>query len=451
MSGLQRLDDLYHTFLQAHPCNSLLIALSGGADSIALLHVANRHKERCGYQLKALHVHHGIRGEEADRDMSFCQSICKQWKIPLHTVKLDIPALAQIEKIGLEEAARKYRYRALEQYAADYGIDAIATAHTATDNLETVLLQLTRGCGSIIGIPPVRNLYIRPLLSATREDILHYLKEWNLPHVEDSTNESNDYSRNLIRHRVLPILLQLNPQAEAAFQRATVCSRQDNAYLDEVAAPFAERGKTSEIANLPIALRTRALKKRCEMLGLRDLSHTHLQALSHLVERGIPHSSVSLPGGSVSIEDGCLVRTVRSDIPADWEIVLRLGENPLPDGSMLYLSDALEEDLEKYISSQQNIYKLLTKYTVNFATIEKVMKETIIARPRKEGDRILSGGMHRSVKKLYSDHHVPLEQRRTAPLICNETDVLWIPIIKMVSDCATNPNGMPLHMIWFRN
>jgi tRNA(Ile)-lysidine synthase len=269
--------------------------------------------------------------------------------------------------------------------------------------------------------------------------------------VEDSTNESDNYSRNLIRHQVLPVLLELNPQAEAAFQRATVFSRQDNAYLDEVSTPFAERGKISEIANLPIALRTRALKKRCEMLGLNDLSHTHLQSLSQLVERGIPHSSVSLPGGSVSIEDGYLVRTVRSDAFTDWEIVLRLGENPLPDGSMLYLSDASEEDLKKYISSQQNIYKLLTKCTVNFATIERVMEGAVIARPRKAGDRILSGGMHRSVKKLYSDLHVPLEQRHIAPLICNETDILWIPIIKIVSDYAANPTGMPLHMIWFRN
>jgi tRNA(Ile)-lysidine synthase len=379
--------------------------------------------------------------------MAFCQSICSQWEISLQCVKLDIPALAQSDKIGLEEAARKYRYRALEQCAAAGGINTIATAHTATDNLETVLLQLTRGCSSVIGIPPVRDAYIRPLLSATREDILRYLEEWNLPHVEDSTNESDSYSRNLIRHRVLPVLLELNPKAEAAFQRATTCSRQDNAYLDEMAAPFAERGKVSEIAELPLALRTRTLKIRCEQLGLQELSHTHLLALSRLVERGASHSSLSLPGGCVSIEDGYLVLTPPSEESSDWEILLKMGENPLPDGSMLYLSDEPDEKLEKYIFSQQNIYKLLTKCTVNFATIER----TVIARPRRAGDRILYGGMHRSVKKLYCDAHLSLETRRTAPLICNETDILWIPIIKMISDRAAEPHQTPLHMIWFRN
>lgn len=445
MSSRLRLDTVYCSFLESHPCDGLLIALSGGADSVALLHLAYRYQERFGYRLEALHVHHGIRGAEADRDMKFCQSLCSEWRVPLHTVMLDIPALAQNDKSGVEEAARKYRYRALAECAYTHMLDAIATAHTATDNLETVLLQLTRGCGSVLGIPPKRDAYIRPLLAAGRSDIMQYLEEWKLPHVEDSSNESDDFSRNLIRHRVLPVLLELNPQAEAAFGRATEISRMDNAYLDSLASSAADSGRVSRIASLPRSIRMRALKARCEALGFDSLSHIHLQALSDLVEKGVPHSSLSLPGGSVSLEDGMLVRTP-GEIDSHWEIALQMGENRLPDGSMLYLSSECEEDLEKYISRQQIIYKLLTKTVLNFATIEG----TVIARPRKAGDRILAGGMHRSVKKLYCDLHISMTDRRSAPLVCNENEILWIPTIKMISDCAAKPCDTPIHAIWFR-
>ena len=446
MSSRLQLDSAYCQFLRAHPCGGILIALSGGADSVALLHVARQHQAEFGYRLEALHVHHGIRGTEADRDRDFCISLCQELNVPLHVVQYDIPALAEIDKTGLEETARNYRYRALQEFATAQGLDVIATAHTATDNLETVLLQLARGCGSVIGIPPVRDAYVRPLLSATRADVLQYLDAWKLPHVEDSSNDSTDYNRNLIRHQVLPVLLQINPQAEAAFGRATELSRSDNLYLEELASNAAINGKVEELAALPMPLRSRALKTRCETLGAHELSHTHLQALSRLVERGVPHSALSLPGCSVSIENGSLVRSPAQIEQDDWEVVLHPGENHLPDGSLLYLSTENEEMLKKYISRQQNIYKLLTKIEIDFATIEG----TIIARPRKAGDRILSGGMHRSVKKLYCDHRVPLEIRNTAPLICNDTEILWIPTIKMISDRVSSPCDSPVHLIWFR-
>lgn len=445
MNSHLRLDTAYRNYLDAYPFNGLLVALSGGADSVALLHLAHRYRSQYGYRLEAIHVNHGIREIEADRDMAFCQSLCAKLEIPLHTVVLNIPTLAQNDKLGMEEAARKYRYRALEECAVTHQLDAIATAHTATDNLETVLLQLTRGCGSVLGIPPKRDAYIRPLLSVSRADILQYLEEWKLPHIEDSSNECDDYSRNLIRHRVLPILLELNPQAETAFWRATEISRLDNAYLDSMALSAAESGLLTQILSLPLPLRMRALKSRCAQLGLDSLSYTHLQALSAFVEKKVSHSSLSLPGGSVSIEDGRLVLTPRY-ADSDWEVILHWGENLLPDGSILYLSADGEEDLQKYIFKQQNIYKLLTKTVLNFATIER----TVIARPRKAGDRIRSGGMHRSIKKLYCDRHVSMANRRSAPLICNENEILWIPTIKMISDSAAMPCDSPVHAIWFR-
>ncbi len=444
--GASSVERAFCDFIDSTPHSRVLLALSGGADSVVLLHLLHRFQSAYGYQLEALHVHHGIRGAEADRDRDFCSALCKEWKIPLTVAHYDIPSLAAMEKAGLEETARKYRYQALDEFAQAHGFDAIVTAHTATDNVETVLMQLTRGTASLHGIPPVRDAYLRPLLKVSRADILSYLNEYDLPHVEDSTNESNDYSRNLIRHQVLPVLRQLNPRMEDAFGRAVTHSKEDDDYLQSLAAPFAERGAVQELTALPAPLRSRALIARCGKLGIGALSETHLRALARLCADAHPHASLSLPGGSVAIEDGLLVRAHRTVDPEDWEIELHPGENSLPDGSLLYMLLESDGDLEKYIAHQQNIYKLLIKITINFATIEG----TVIARSRRAGDRILCGKMHRSVKKLYCDAHVPIADRPNSPLVCDENGILWIPRLGMVRDGAAADGSAQVRLFWLQ-
>lgn len=437
-------DRAFRTFMEAHPRSGLLIALSGGADSVALLHLSSRHQAQFDYRLEALHVHHGIRGAEADRDREFCQALCERLQIPLTVVEYDIPSLAAAEKTGLEETARKYRYLALEERAAARDLDGIATAHTATDNMETVLLQLTRGTASLHGIPPMRDAYLRPLLSLTRADILSYLNLHELPHVEDSSNESDTYSRNLIRHRVLPVLRQLNPRAEEAFGRAVAHAREDDEYLQALAAPAAERGDVRELSSLPAPLRSRALIARCALLGIGPLTEAHTAALARLCTDAVPHASLSLPGGAVAVENRLLVRKETSAPMGDWEVVLQMGENLLPDGSILFLSRESEEDFQKYIAHQQNIYKLLINVTLNFATIEG----TMVARARRAGDRILTGGMHRNVKKLFCDAHIPIDQRPYAPLICDKNGILWIPLLSKFRDGASSSSETALRLLW---
>lgn len=425
-------DRAFGEFMQAHPCTGLLVALSGGADSVVLLHVASRYREKLGYRLEALHVHHGIRGAEADRDRDFCIALCSRLNIPLTVKEYDIPSLAKTEKTGMEETARKYRYLALEEVADAHQLDGIATAHTATDNMETVLLQLTRGTASLHGIPPMRGAYLRPLLSITREEILSYLQSHGLPHAEDSSNQSDEYSRNLIRHRVLPILRELNPRVEEAFGRATACAREDEDFLQSLALPPARRGDACEIATLPPPIRSRALIARTKQLGLGLLSQVHVDALIRLCEEAVPHSALSLPGGSVVIEDGKLVRKSTPLIVEDWEIELHSGENLLPNGSILHFLRDCEADTQKYTAHQQNIYKLLINATLNFATIEG----TVTARNRRAGDRILSGGIHRSVKKLFCDRKVPLAERSHTPIVCDDHGILWIPALNLLRDGA---------------
>ncbi|MBQ7828162.1 MAG: tRNA lysidine(34) synthetase TilS [Clostridia bacterium] len=442
-----RVDRAFCAFMDAHPRRGLLVALSGGADSVVLLHLASRYRELLGYRLEALHVHHGIRGAEADRDRAFCRSLCERLQIPLTVVEYDIPALASAEKAGLEETARKYRYLALKECADARDLDGIVTAHTATDNTETVLLQLTRGTASLHGIPPMRDAYLRPLLSVTREEILSYLNEYGLPHVEDSSNASDEYSRNLIRHQVLPVLRQLNPRAEDAFGRAVAHAKEDDDYLQSLALPAAERGDVRELASLPSPLRSRALIARCKRLGIGGLSEVHVDTLERLCADAVPHASLSLPGGAVAIEDGLLVRKSHLSNVGDWEVELHPGENLLPDGSILCWIGENEANVEKYIAHQQNIYKLLINATLNFATIEG----TMVARARRAGDRILSGGMHRSVKKLFCDRHVPISERPYSPLVCDDNGILWIPTIGCYRDGAQGNGRSEICLVWCKN
>ena len=426
--------------------SGLLVALSGGADSVVLLHLAHRYAHLFEGKVEALHVHHGIRGVEADRDLHFCRELCARLGIPFSARRFDIPTLARTEGRGQEETARHYRYLALDDCAREHGLSAIATAHTATDNLETVLLQLTRGAARVIGIPPTRGKYIRPLLSASRQDILDYLALWQLPHVEDSTNAEDLYSRNLIRHQVLPTLEGLNPKVAEAFLRATNYSAEDSAYLDELSEQANAGGNVAALNRLPPPLKRRAVISHLRSLGFQELSSAHLEALLELVRKAHPHSSLSLPGGEVTIESGSLVRKVAEEF-APWEMPLRKGENLLPDGTMVYVTDECEEDLKKYISSPQNIYKLLTKATLGFAIIDGA----IVARSKNAGDRILSGGMHRKVKKLFSEASLPLDQRNSTPLICRGNEIIWIPALSLQSDeskvsSAASPST---HLLWF--
>ncbi len=433
-------------FLSAHPCRGLLIALSGGADSVALLHLAQRMQAQFGYRLEALHVHHGIRGAEADRDRDFCHGLCASLEVPLTVVCYDIPALSAADKTGLEETARNYRYRALADHAAARDLDAIATAHTATDNLETALLQLTRGVASLRGIPQKREIYIRPLLSVTREEILAYLGDNHLSYVEDSTNASCDYSRNLIRHRVTPVLRTLNPRVEEAFGRAITRATEDDDYLQSLAAPYALRGDAREMAALPAPLRSRALVARCKQLGIGSLADLHITALTELVRAARPHSALSLPGGTVAIEEGYLVKKADRPSVDDWSIPLSVGENRLPDESFLFIDPTGGQEFEKKLAASQNIYKLLINGRAKFATIDGVT----VARSRLAGDAILSGGMHRSVKKLFCDAHIPPAKRPLIPVICDREGILWIPGIdrrRDGTDCPA-PSAHTL-LIWY--
>ncbi len=232
----------------------LLVALSGGGDSVALLHFLKTH----GFQVVAAHFNHHLR-DTARRDAEFCRDLCKDWGVPFLTWGARVG-----EMPGNTEAnARQARYAYLHHLAAGLHAARIVTAHTASDNLETLLLHLARGCGlqGLTGIQPRRGILVRPMLHTTRRGVEGYLEEHHLPFVTDETNLDDRFSRNRIRHQVVPVLEALNPKAVDAAARLMDALREDEAFLSSLGRGMAEKARSwDELEDLPPALRYRAQK-----------------------------------------------------------------------------------------------------------------------------------------------------------------------------------------------
>ena len=208
--------------------DEIVCAVSGGADSVALLFALYLLAPKLQITVKAAHFNHGLRGEESDRDENFVRELCARYEIPLFVGCGNIKA----GKKGLEAAAREARYAFFRTLSGK-----IATAHTADDNAETVLMHLLRGSGlkGLGGITPVRGNLIRPMLCITRQDVLSFLEEYHLAFVRDSSNDSDDFLRNRLRHHVMPRLVGENPRLLENLSSTALRLREDEAYLAEMA------------------------------------------------------------------------------------------------------------------------------------------------------------------------------------------------------------------------
>lgn len=227
------------------PGDVVVVGLSGGPDSVFLLYALHTLQPRMGFTLWAVHVHHGIRGAEADRDEAFSEKLCAKLDIPFQAVHVAAPAYAAQHGLSLEEAARILRYEALEAARQQLGQATaawIAVAHHLDDQAETVLHNLVRGAGlrGLAGMENRRNHVIRPLLSIKREDILKWLKQYDIPYVTDSTNADPHYTRNRIRSTVLPELREINPEASAHIAHSAALLREADAYFHALALQYVD-------------------------------------------------------------------------------------------------------------------------------------------------------------------------------------------------------------------
>lgn len=230
------------------PGDGVVVGLSGGPDSVFLLYALHTLQARLGFTLRAVHVHHGIRGAEADRDEAFSEKLCAKLAVPFQAVHVAAPEYAAQHGLSLEEAARILRYEALETARQQMGTPSawIAVAHHLDDQAETVLHNLVRGAGlrGLAGMENRRNHVIRPLLSIKREDILKWLEQNNIPYVTDSTNADPHYTRNRIRSTVLPELRVINPEASAHIAHSAALLREADAYFHALAIQYVDAHAT---------------------------------------------------------------------------------------------------------------------------------------------------------------------------------------------------------------
>lgn len=416
-----------------HLAGGVLLALSGGADSRLLLALLSAYCHAHSIPLAVAHIHHGLRGEAADRDADFCRTVAEGEGIPFFLVCVDTPAYLRGEGRGMgeEAAARHLRYAALEDLLSVHPEYAVcATAHTATDNLETVLFHLMRGSGlrGLCGIPPVRLPYLRPLLSLGRADIEAALDELGLSYVTDATNADTAYDRNYIRAEILPRLARLSPSPEQAITRLTSNLREEEeALAGEVDAFFdihvSGNGADREaLAALPRALRARVYLRMYEQAGGRAMpARCHITALHSLLEGGRVSCSCEFPDAKQAHLDRYTLsfRESRRE-HCDYEITLCEGRNPLPYGGEIWLVRSPEPSFEKDLT---NIYNLSIQAKV--PSVKMVGKPS--ARSRLTGDAYRTGNMTRRVRRLLSSLHLGDEVRDAWPVITDGNGILWVP------------------------
>ena len=394
--------------------DEVTVALSGGADSVALLWVLRSLAERLGVRLRAAHFHHGIRGPEADRDAAFCRQLCADWSVPFDLGRGDAPARAAETGESLEEAARVLRYDFL--LAAAPGL--LATAHNADDNAETLLLHLIRGAGprGLGGIPPRRGRVIRPLLSCTRGEIEALLRREGLPHVEDSSNAADDCLRNRLRHRVLPLLRAENPSLSETVGRTVELVRAEDAYLSRLAAAAEEACRAGEgwscerLLALDPVLRRRVLLGLLRDRGLEDPAAVYVEALERLLQAG-PSARRDLPG---SLRVSRVYDRLVFGSPAFPEALPELpltvpGETLLP-GEAGIISCFVTKNLN---FSKKNPNTFALKY-------DMICGREIRVRGRRPGDRLKLSGGTKSLKALMIDRKLPAALRPAVPVLTLE-------------------------------
>lgn len=390
------------------PGDRVICALSGGADSVAMLFALFLLKDKLGICLEAAHFNHHLRGGESQRDENFVRDFCARYDIPLHVGGGQV----QPGKKGLEAAARDARYAYLQSLDGK-----IATAHTADDNAETVLLHLIRGTGlkGLGGIAPKRGKLIRPMLNVTRQEVEAFLGEWSLPHVEDSSNGSDAFLRNRVRHHVMPLLRQENPRIGENLSKLALRLRLDEEFLSQQSA-FDVLPDVNTLRSMPRALRSRALEAFLKQSGIPEPEDVHIAQAEALVFSDNPSAKAFFPGG-VTVSRCYDTLTV----PAEDS---KICETSLPCPGQAVVGD----------------YRVICEPAVEIRntpdTITVCPSGEMLLRSRKSGDALRLSGGSRSLKKLLIDRKVPASQRDTIPVLCDEHGVLGVYSIGVNLDRA---------------
>ena len=398
---------------QIQPGDHVICAVSGGADSVALLFGLYLLREKLQFSLSAAHYNHQLRGEESDRDEVFVRTLCDRYDIPLSVSSSPVTP----GKKGLEAAAREARYGFFATLPGK-----IATAHTANDNAETVLLHLVRGTGlkGLGGIAPVNGNIIRPMLSVTRQEVLDFLQEYCLQFITDSSNNTDAFLRNRLRHHVMPLLEGENPRLVEHLSAMALSLRQDEAYLQQAAAQQATLD-VNTLRQMEPALRVRILEAFLKENGVREPEFCHLNLAEELIFSRKPSAWAEFPGG-VTVERCYDVLRVMPRDRLDAVELTCPGEVLLPQLGLKVLCRPAGE-----IVNTDDTFTL-------------AVSGSVWLRSRMQGDEMRLSGGTKSLKKLFIDRKIPASQRACVPVLADDGGVL------AVYGVGANQNRIPLEL-----
>ncbi|MCI8590341.1 MAG: tRNA lysidine(34) synthetase TilS [Clostridiales bacterium] len=426
--------------------DSVAVGFSGGADSVALLHFLAGQAASKNFRLYAVHIHHGIRGEEADRDEAFCARFCRERNIAYTCYRYDVPNMCLQTKESLETCARRVRYLAFDKFCKENAVNCIATAHHAQDNLETVLFHAARGCAlrGICGIPPKRDHIVRPLIFCTKEEIMAYIEAHSLPYITDSSNADDQYARNRIRKVIVPALQSINQGAVQHVMHFCEEARDDEAFLRE----FSEKAKTSVISDLR-ALHPSILNRVVRMLYEDAYEKTPerkvVEELICLIRSGTHGSRRDFAAGRFAYIDRNYIRFGQSargekPISSTFMYEMHLGENPIPFMNTMVLltpNKLTESQLEDYLF----IYKKSIHSVLNSAKINRVF-----LRERRGTDGYKIGGMTKKIRKMLQEDKLTLREKEQRPVFCDDRGVFWLPGHPVRDDLKADDG---LHIYYF--
>ena len=437
---LQKVKDYIQKMHMIQPKDMVYVALSGGADSVCLFYILKELSQEMDFQLAAIHVEHGIRGEESLWDAHFVQELCRKKEVTLEEVKVDALCYSKEHKMGLEEAARILRYEAFERIGKGA---KVAVAHHLNDQAETMLFQMMRGTGitGLRGLLPVRTkegvTYIRPLLSCSRKEVEAFLLEKDLSYCTDSTNSCLDYSRNRIRHTVIPELEKINEKALFHMGSLSEKLAEADGYLsgmiEETFVKCVQKEADGtflclkEFENLHPYLQKEVLLKLIESAcgKSKDITTAHISALLELT--GLQSGKrVMLPYNLEAVKEFDRLRVgARKEKKEDYETAvgtLKLGEKRWVDlkeqGKLSFELVRFDGNVEKI---PQNPYTIWMDY-------DKI-EGNLCVRNRRQRDYLTidTNGQRKKLKEYLIEQKIPVEERNRIPLVALRQEVLWIP------------------------
>jgi tRNA(Ile)-lysidine synthase len=419
----------------------VLVAVSGGVDSVVLLEVLCILAPELSLALVIAHLDHGLRGREAKEDARFVASLGKAKGVPVILEQIDVARVSKDERLSLEEAGHRVRRRFFEETSQKVGATRIALGHTRNDRAETLLFNLIRGAGptGLVGIRPVSLPYIRPLIDTSREEVLSFARSQGLAWREDRTNQDLDFSRNRIRHQIIPLLEQMNPRFLDALHRTSDLLLEEQQALEtllerpwEEVRAFDGKGEVifhrHRLAELPSGLIGLLLRRGITHVrgNLQGIEKVHIDALCRLARSFQSHGELDLPGLAVRVQnDELLLSTQIKAKACPYEFPVRLGKTEFSS-----LGIAIELSIKERNDSLEDLME--HGRTMEVADADRV-HFPLHLRSRRPGDRFLPLGMknEKKLKDLLSDEHIPFFKRDALPLLCDQERIIWVAGVRL--------------------